>query len=144
MRSIRKFAYALALTLSALTLNPVLASAQEAHGSFTLTHEVQWGSVNVPAGEYQFSIESRGPSKLLVVRHTSGKGAGFLMAVHETETIGHSEVSRLQLVSQSGRSYVSTMELPAWGVTLHFAVPSEGGEKQVAAAQSGAAASSAR
>jgi hypothetical protein len=39
MNSIRRFVYAAALVLSALNFTPSLASAQDAAGTFTLTHE---------------------------------------------------------------------------------------------------------
>jgi hypothetical protein len=42
MKSIRRFVYAAALMLSALNFTPTLASAQDATGTFTLTHEVRW------------------------------------------------------------------------------------------------------
>ncbi|HZW95416.1 MAG TPA: hypothetical protein VFF64_20870 [Candidatus Eremiobacteraceae bacterium] len=61
MKSIRRFVYAALLVLSALNFAPSLASAQDAAGTFTLTHEVHWQSAIVPAGKYRFSTETRGP-----------------------------------------------------------------------------------
>jgi len=61
MKSIRRFVYAALLVLSALNFAPSLASAQDAAGTFTLTHEVHWQSTIVPAGKYRFSTETRGP-----------------------------------------------------------------------------------
>ena len=54
MKSIRKFVYAAVLILSALNFSPSLASAQDAAGTFTLTHEVRWQNAMVPAGKYRF------------------------------------------------------------------------------------------
>jgi len=145
MKSIRKFAYAALLTLSALSLISTLAAAQEARGSFTLTHDVRWQNVDVSTGEYEFSLQPiGGASQLLVLRSADGRGTGFMMLVNNTEESGSSDVPQLFLVSRSGKSYVSAMKVPQSGVVLHFAVPPETAEKQVAAASPVAAVSSAR
>jgi len=125
MTSIRKFVYAATLTLSALTIAPSLASAQEAHGRFVLTHEVHWQASLVPAGEYEFSFKANGPSDLLVVRKLSGSGPGFMMLVNDTTETNSSDADHLVLVARDGKSFVSAMDLPEAGVALHFAVPSE-------------------
>ncbi|HXM61630.1 MAG TPA: hypothetical protein VN950_12315, partial [Terriglobales bacterium] len=126
MKSICKFAYASLLALSLLTLMPALASAQDARGAFTLTHDVRWQNVAVPAGDYKFSVELRGPSEMLMLRKVSGSGSGFMILVNDVDSIAPataaaSENGKLTLVSQSGTRYVSAMELPAIGTTLHFA-----------------------
>jgi hypothetical protein len=128
MKSICKFAYASLLVLASLTLMPALASAQDARGAFTLTHDVRWQNVSVPAGDYKFSVELRGPSEMLVLRKVSGQGSGFMILVNDVdsvnpETAATSESGKLTLISQSGSRYVSSMELPTIGMTLHFAVP---------------------
>jgi hypothetical protein len=128
MKSICKFAYAGLLALSFLTLMPALASAQDARGAFTLTHDVRWQNVSVPAGDYRFSLELRGPSEMLVLSKVSGRGSGFMILVNDAdslnpETVAATENGKLTLISQSGNRYVSSMELPAIGMTLHFAVP---------------------
>jgi hypothetical protein len=133
MKLIRKFAYATVLTLSALNFAPSLASAQEAAGKFTLSHEVHWQNVVVPAGEYRFTIEPNGPASMLTLRKLSGKGAGFVMLVKETEDSKPSDISRLEMVSRPGGSFVKQMQLPEFGVTLHFAVPEEAREVAQAA-----------
>src|ERR1700690_3559412 len=61
MTSIRRFVYAAALTLTAFSFAPSLASAQEARGRFVLTHEVHWQKTLLPAGEYEFSFRPDGP-----------------------------------------------------------------------------------
>jgi hypothetical protein len=125
MTSIRRFVYAAALTLSALSVAPSLASAQEAHGRFTLAHEVHWQNALVPAGDYEFSFKASGPSELLFVRRLSGSGPGFMMLVNDIAESRPSDLNQLVLVSREGKSFVSAMDLPEAGVTLHFAVPSE-------------------
>ena len=142
MNSIRKFAYATVLTLSALNLAPSLASAQDAAGTFTLSHEVHWQNAVVPAGEYRFTLEPSGPAAMLTLRKISGGGKGFIMMVTDTETSKPSDLSRIVMVSRSSGSFVKEMQLPEFGVTLRFAVPAE--TREVAQAVSTSAASAAR
>ncbi|MGA7928499.1 MAG: hypothetical protein WCA20_21210 [Candidatus Sulfotelmatobacter sp.] len=126
MKSIQRFAYAAVLTLSALNLAPSLASAQDAAGTFTLPHEVHWQNAVVPAGKYRFTIASHGPAEMLTLCKIGGSGAGFMMLVVDTEdSKPSSDVSELVMVPRSSGSFVSTMQLPEFGVTLHFAVPAE-------------------
>jgi hypothetical protein len=144
MKSIRKLAYFALLTLSVFSITPTLAAAQEARGSFTLTHDVRWQDIDVSAGEYEFSLHPMGASHLLLLRKADGRGTGYMMLVRNTDEAESSDLARLTLVSRSGKSYVSAMKVPQSGVRLHFIVPSETGEKQIAAARTVAAASSAR
>jgi hypothetical protein len=125
MKSLRKFAYITALALSALNFAPSLASAQEARGTFKLTHDAHWGNQIVRAGEYKFTLESEGPSELLVLRKVSGDGSSSMMLVTDTEVSKPTDISRLLLVSRPEGRFVSAMELPDAGITLHFAVPPE-------------------
>ena len=140
MNAIRKFAYATVLTLSALSVAPSLASGQEAGGTFKLSHEVHWQNMVVPAGEYRFTIEPNGPASMLTLRRLSGKGAGFVMLVRDTEDSKPSDMSRLEMVSRPSGSFVKQMQLPEFGVTLHFAVPEETREVAQTAAISAASA----
>ena len=140
MNSIRKFAYATVLTLSALSFGPSLASAQDAAGSFTLSHEVHWQRAIVPTGKYRFTIDTDGPAKLLTLRKSVGNGAAFMMVVTELADSLPADVSRLVIVSRNGGSFVQQMQLPEFGVTLHFAVPVESREMAQAVATSAAPA----
>jgi hypothetical protein len=127
MRSIGRFVYSLVLALSALTFTPSPASAQEMHGSFTLSHEVRWQNYVVPAGEYRFEVQPKGPSAILLLRRVSGNGAAFLILAN-AESSKPSDLDRLVVVARPSGSYVSSMELPEFGETLRFAVPTESGE----------------
>jgi hypothetical protein len=133
MKSIRKFAYAAVLTLSALNFAPSLASAQDAAGTFTLTHEVHWQKAVVPAGKYRFNLGSNGPTEFLTLRNV-GSGPSFVMFVTDIEDSKPSDLSQLFVVSRSGGSFVSAMKLPEFGMTLRFAVPAETREVAQAAA----------
>jgi hypothetical protein len=113
------------LALSALNFAPSLASAQDAAGTFTLSHEVRWQNAVVPAGKYRFTVGASGPSEMLTLRKVNGSGAGFMLLVTETENSQPSDLSQLVVVSRPGGSFVSAMQLPEFGLTMHFAVPSE-------------------
>ena len=133
MRSIRKFAYAAVLGLSMFTLQPTVAAAEEAHGSFTLTHEVHWQKCVLSPGEYMFSIKTDGPSELLVLRGINGTATNAIMLVNDVESPKPDEVSSmLTLVSRNGQSFVSTMALPEYDMTLHFTVPRERESREIA------------
>jgi hypothetical protein len=125
MKSIRNFAYTAVLTLSALNFVPSLASAQDAAGTFTLTHDVHWQNAVVPAGVYRFTVGADGPAEMLTLRKLTGSGAGFMLLVTDVEASQPSGPSQLLVVPRTGGSFVSTMKLPEFGMTLHFAVPAE-------------------
>ena len=76
MRSIRTFAYAAALALSMFTIQPTLAAAEDAHGSFTLSSEVHWQNSVLPAGNYTFFIKSNGATEFLIITRTQRNGHG--------------------------------------------------------------------
>jgi hypothetical protein len=127
MNPIRRFVYAAVLVLSALNFTPSLASAQEAVGTFTLTHEVHWQSAVVPAGKYRFTVGAGSPSEMLTLRKVDGS-AGFMLLVTGAENSRPADQNQLVVVSRLSGSFVSAMQLPEFGLTLHFAVPSENRE----------------
>lgn len=125
MRSIRKFAYAAVLSLSMFSIPPTLAAAEDARGSFTLSHEVHWQNIVLRPGDYSFSLKTSGPPTVLTLRGLNGTGTDAMVLVSDIESPKTPEASRLVLVSRDGQSFVSTMELPEYEMTLHFAVPPE-------------------
>jgi len=142
MTSIGKFAYATLLAFTALNLAPSLASAQEsAHGKFTLTHEVYFGNAKVSAGDYEFSFDPDTTSHMLTLSETSGARARYLVLVPSTDDTKPSDLSRLVLETTPKGTYVSAMQLPEFGMTLNFTVPSRATERQIAKAATTAATS---
>ncbi len=145
MTSIRKFIYASLLAFTALNLVPSLASAQEpAQGEFTLPHEVHWQNAVVPAGDYKFSLDTNAALGLLTLSKVSGARTGFVFLVNTSERARAMVASALVLQSTPSGSYVSAMQLPQFGVTMHFAVPGQATAKQISAAETTAMASAAR
>ncbi|HTZ81736.1 MAG TPA: hypothetical protein VMB66_01005 [Candidatus Acidoferrales bacterium] len=134
MRSIRNIAYAALLAAATFTIAPVSASAQAAHGKFTLTHDVFWGSAKIPAGAYAFSYDPNNVTPVLTLSKISGAPGGFLVLVPSSDPTKTSDSSLLVLESTPAGSYVSAMQLPESGITLRFAVPEHATEKQVAKA----------
>lgn len=133
MKSIRKFAYATLLALTALNFTPSLASAQEeAHGTFTLAHDVRWQNAVVPAGDYRFSFNSEEFPRILMLSKLSGSRSGFMLLVRDFEDAKPSDVSRLVMETTADGSYVSAMQLPESGITLHFDIPAVAAEKRIA------------
>jgi hypothetical protein len=135
MTSIRRFAYAAMLAVTTLNFAPSLALAQEpARGHFTLTHEVRWGNARVPAGDYVFTYTSSSIAPFLSVTKTSGTRASFMFLVPVTDESKPGDTSLLLLESTPAGSYVSTMQLPDFGMSLHFVVPAHVAEREIAKA----------
>ena len=134
MKTFRKFASTAVLCPLSSSFMSNLASAQSANGRFTLSHEVHWQNAVVPAGTYRFSLESRGPSELLTLRSVGGERGGFMFLVNDVASSQTSGIDQLVLVSRAGKSFVHTLELPKFETVLHFTVPTENVDKEMALA----------
>jgi len=125
MNSVRKFAYAGLLALSTLGIAPTLASAQgSARGQFKLSHGVQWEHAMVPAGEYEF-VYDPGTTGLLMLTKLDGPHTGFMMLVHDVDEYKLTGIDQLVVNQTEHGSYVREMQLPRFGMILHFPVPEE-------------------
>jgi len=123
MRSIRKFAYAAVLIASLFTIQPTLASAEDAHGVFTLTHEVHWQNRVLRPGDYAFTLSNSGRPTFLTLRGLNGTGTDAVVLVMDYEPSSPDDSTRLVLVSRDGESFVSAMDLPDFDMSLRFDVP---------------------
>ena len=140
MKTIRRFVYATLLAVTTLNLTPTLASAQEAaHGKFTLTHEVHWGGAKLPAGEYEFSFNPDAGFRVLSLSRLTGARARYMVLVPDVDNAKPKDMSRLVLEATPAGSYVSAMQLPEFGMTLYFTVPSHLTEKEKQIAKADAA-----
>jgi hypothetical protein len=128
MNLIRKFAYAAALSLTMFLAQPTPAAAEDAHGSFTLSHDVHFQNVVLRPGDYTFSLRNMGASEFLTVRGVDGQTGAMLM-VTDVEEPKPNDTTRLELVSRDGQSFASTMALPSFDMTLRFAVPPDSDAK---------------
>jgi hypothetical protein len=125
MRSIRKVAYATVLCLSMFSLQPTLASAEDRHGTFKLSHEVHWQNSVLRPGDYYFSLRTSGPQTLLTIQAVGGAKTDAMLLVSDVESAKPDTANKLVLVSRGGNSFVSTMELAEYDMTMRFAVPAE-------------------
>lgn len=142
MKTIRNYVYAALLAASALNFKPSLASAQEAaKGKFTLTHEAHVGNATLAAGEYAFSYDPNSGTRMLSISKLSGARTGYMVLVSDTEDSKPSDQNRLLLEATPDGRYVSAMQLPEFGMTLRFTVPSHTTERQIAKAGTTATAS---
>lgn len=132
MTSLRKFVYASLLALTALNLVPAMAAQSGAQGKFTLPHDVHWQNAVVPAGDYRFSLDNNGSLGVLTLAKVSGTRTGFLFLVKGVDSATATHANKLLLESTVNGSYVSAMQLSEFGMTLHFEVPLQGAEKQMA------------
>jgi len=125
MTTIRKFVYTALMAVTALNFTPSLLAAEAAaHGKFTLTHDVRWGSALVPAGDYEFSYDPAVKSPILTLTKVSGPRASYMLLVLGAEDSKSADSNRLVLETVAEGSYVSTMELAECGMRLYFSVPS--------------------
>jgi hypothetical protein len=129
MRSIRKFAYAVVLSLSIFAVQPTLAAAEDAHGSFTLPHEIRCQKVVLRPGDCVFSVKTMSSSEFLALQALNS-GTNARLLVNDVEKSKPDEVSKLVLASRDGQSFVSSLELPELDMSLHFAVPTQNALKQ--------------
>ena len=107
--------------VSALSLFQVPALAQDASGKFVLPHEVQWGGVSLPAGEYSYSVQHRAGETVLL-RSANGKHNLIVMA-STVSTVDAPEKTQLLLRNEAGQWFVSAMVVSVDGEELHFPPP---------------------
>jgi hypothetical protein len=125
MRSIHNLAYAVVLICSMFSIQPTLAAAEDARGVFTLTHEVHWQNYVLRAGDYSFALSDGARPTFLVLRGLNGTGTDAMLLINDIEAPQSQQSSKIVLVSRNGNSFVSSMDLPEYDMTLHFAVPTE-------------------
>lgn len=132
MTSFRKFLYAGLLTLSAIGGSQLASAQEEARGQFTLPHVVRWQNAVVPAGTYRFTFGGSGATGVLTLTKMDGVRAGFILLVNDTDQARLSDINRIVLDRSTQGSYVSEMQLPEYGLNLHFTPPNKAAAKEVA------------
>ncbi|HXY52921.1 MAG TPA: hypothetical protein VEI01_25975 [Terriglobales bacterium] len=113
--------------LVTVSLFPALSLAQDARGQFTLTTEVHWGSVILPAGDYRYSLQNHSGFSTLTVWSRAG-APSFLMAPNSISSIAAGQTDRLTLTRRRAEWFVESLVLLEAEIAGHFRAPA----KQVA------------
>jgi len=122
MKTLRSLSLAKILVLALGVVAPVAAHAQNMAGKFTLTHETHWGPAVLPAGDYEFRLESTTSPARILVRKDTGNVTAMLISMSFSPA-SSTGTSQLNLVDRGGDVFVSSMFLKEPGLELYFAVP---------------------
>ena len=121
MKSIRKVSRLkmLVLFVGALGASALPASAQSTKGTFTLGHKVRWGTAVLPAGDYEFSVDTQTWPARVMVRELSGTTSAIILpqAYSDQKLAGG---STLVIEKEAGESVVSSLKLANVGMALEF------------------------
>jgi hypothetical protein len=109
-----------ALALGALATG---GNAQNAYqGKFTLTVEINWGGVTLPAGDYTFALPSNSAPYRLYIQ---GQGTSAIIQANTAEERVASKRAQLNIVDITDVHTVQTFEAPELGVTFTYWTPTQ-------------------
>lgn len=96
------------------------ANGQAVQGKFTLTQTIRWGSSELPAGEYAYSIQENASVPLIFI-HGKGNGAksGIILSPNWDPT-NESRASRIELLSDGKEMTVQSFYVAALGRVFHY------------------------
>ena len=114
------FTVAVFTVLVSISFLSLSAAAEDASGKFVLAHEVHWGTVVLPAGEYTYKLEHHS-SQFVVVRAATG-APGFMMMASSISTTAPGERDSLQLQKLGDAWFVQSMNISGLEEELHFRV----------------------
>ncbi len=121
MKSIRGISLlkVLVLSVGALGASALPASAQSSKGTFTLAHQVRWGTAILPAGNYEFSVDTQAWPVRVTVRDLGGPTTAIILplAYSDQKLAGG---STLVIDQEAGESVVSSLKLAKVGVAMQF------------------------
>jgi hypothetical protein len=124
MKTLRSFSSVVLLAVSVSSLLSGSSAAQTfAHGTFTLAHEVHWQNALVPAGDYEFFVDRSGGSQFLMLKRAGAGSTGFFLMIPSSEPSESAGIDKLLIVVHGDERFVSSLDLPQYGVNLDFAVP---------------------
>jgi hypothetical protein len=122
MKLLRSFSFAAVLTLSAFA--GLIHAQNSVQGKFNLPYAVNWGNTVVPSGDYEFYLRPAGGSELLTMQKIGGAGSwGFFALVRPPEPRSSGDANKLVFGIKEGQRFVSSMQLPEFGMSLAFAMP---------------------
>jgi hypothetical protein len=119
VRSFRKWGFALAVLAS----STLPALAQESRGAFTIPREVHWGTLVLPAGTYDYSVEHHA-SEVLLLRPKAG-GSGHFLLANAVSRPEEFTPNRLILERRGADWYVTSMVVNDFGEVLKFSAPAD-------------------
>lgn len=119
-----------AAALVAAFLSAGVASAQTGHGTFRLSQPVQWGKVLLPAGEYEFALNSASMTGLVVVHSRDQKTSGFVMPV-EIARLDTEAPSALIIEIRGNERTVRSLRLAERRLVLNFGPEKGRGRKAI-------------
>ena len=106
--------------LAAIVASASPAAAQNVvQGSFTLSHQVRWQNVTLPAGDYTFEMKSLSAQSNIIVSGPNGRS--FITALVANEK--NWDQSILIVETRGSVSAVTELRLSAIGRTLRYAAP---------------------
>lgn len=132
MTSLRNRMLAFAtVALAAFCATAIPAAAQPAFkGSFTLSREVRWQNVTLPAGEYTFRMKSASAPSLIVVKGPQG-GATYVSAL-VADRAEEGTQSVMTIEHRGSNAIVRELYLAPLGIRLRYHVPKAPKEVQLA------------
>jgi len=116
----RIFAIAVIGLVTFLAIPNRVHAAPAFKGHFTLTDDVVWNGRELPAGNYDFTMNSTAmPAKILV------HGPNGYMWVLTSASSGkdQGEISSLTVEHRNGARYISSLYLADLGIDLHYREP---------------------
>jgi hypothetical protein len=106
--------------LAAVCANATPATAQNiVQGGFTLSHQVRWQNVTLPAGDYTFEMKSFNAQPMIIVNGPNGRS--FIPSLVANEK--NCDRSMLIVETRGSVSAVTELRLSAIGRTLRYAAP---------------------
>lgn len=129
MKTIRNMSVLLGLALLVVGLTATKVSAQSLTttsftGTFTLPFDVQWGRMNLPAGEYNLyygHLNGRTPYMVEIAGEADGSPHSLVLT-RSQDPISTSE-NVLVCIREGNNGYVREMKLGAIGQSATFPVP---------------------
>lgn len=110
---------AIGLFVAGACLSPT-AQGIPAQGKFTLSNEVRWQDIVLPAGDYSFSMESAATPAQILLRGPNG--AHFIFSAGRSED-QKTQQSFLTIVRRGDSGYVRELYLAPLGVHFTYDVP---------------------
>lgn len=113
----------LAFAVLAAALVPQIAHANSsARGEFTLKTPARWEGIYMPAGTYSYVVDYEGSFSTILVSDVSGRTLGYVVPSVTVSRRGL-ETTSLELDSEGGKTFVSSMKVGDLGVEFYFNNP---------------------